>query len=76
MDALALLKALRAAAPDLTAALTLDGEHLRVQLWDRAAGRGHSGTFEPADYARTPEDLAAELVEEARRGLAGEATQP
>ncbi len=62
MDAVALLKALRAAAPHLTPNLTLDGDSLRMGLYDRARGKTYSGTLEADDAGRAPEDVASDMV--------------
>jgi hypothetical protein len=62
MDAVALLKALRDAAPHLTPNLTLDGGSLRVGLYDPVRGKTYRGTLEPADEGCGPEDVAADMA--------------
>jgi len=63
-DALALLKALRAAIPDAIPALVLDKEkhQLAVSLCGPQPGRFESFVFDERDYTREPSAVVVDIV--------------
>ena len=68
MDAVALLSALREAAPHCTPSLTLDSRGALVMgLHDRGTGTNFTGTLEPDDHKLDVVALAGQMAEAERR---------